>query len=756
MKSMIVGLFCFIVFINAAFAQQFEIEEVGFLPYWGSLDKIQVVDGIAYVTSYYGLMTFDVSDPAEPVLLDHQPNRESWDSSRISLSGGLVCMSANGYHRSRQPILFFDVTNPRQIEPVPTPHTESALRSGVVYGDYFYAKDSDDNIIVFDVSDINNPIVTHTIRDIRADNLIIYDRLLIAWTVYSDTRLEIFSLNNPTHPELLGSYHNDYGDIWYDWDVYICFLGSRFFGLCYNIDSGQYELECVDFSDPAEPFQRWVNEFNGSSSFIGEVNGLMAVVYYHDDIGRMVHLYSIEDPDTLIEVGRFQPIGFPHGIKNVDDVLYMSSDKGLHCFNIEDIENPELLGAFETISCNGRAVKIDDHLIVSTKDSTIRLVSVSDPENINEVDHLDFNHSVYMQTSWQSEEGQSFAIASDYDLKLLVMRIDNNELEPVGELEFDMEEFEGTVHGLSIEKWEMGVIVVSNEENRDINAVTGHFWVISLENPESPEVIGYLSEQVGNGWNPYLFSNDFALQDDYVYLPKYRYGERGSYIISIADPENPEIVTFERDEPFSHPVAIDGNLMFADRSVYQLDNPDRPEYLCRYLDQRETIYDIVVRDGMLALTCSGSPAFYLLDVHNPEESVITARASLNDWPCDFLMEDEMIYIIEPSGIQVLHYYDPAYIGDGLILTPDELVLDEPYPNPFNSSVAFNFELPVGQWIALRIYDLSGRIVDIPAQGDYSAGSHQIIYEANHLPSGIYIAKLEAQYCTRTVKLTLIR
>lgn len=73
---------------------------------------------------------------------------------------------------------------------------------------------------------------------------------------------------------------------------------------------------------------------------------------------------------------------------------------------------------------------------------------------------------------------------------------------------------------------------------------------------------------------------------------------------------------------------------------------------------------------------------------------------------------------------------------------DRHALEQNYPNPFSSSTAIPFNLAVASPISLHIYDLLGRKVDTVWSGALPAGFHEITFEANNLPGGVYFYRLE--------------
>jgi len=89
-------------------------------------------------------------------------------------------------------------------------------------------------------------------------------------------------------------------------------------------------------------------------------------------------------------------------------------------------------------------------------------------------------------------------------------------------------------------------------------------------------------------------------------------------------------------------------------------------------------------------------------------------------------------------------------------SPQNYALDRPYPNPFNPQTTLSFTLPVKSDISLKVFDLQGRTVTVLAEGEYSPGSHQLKFDASHLPSGVYFARLQAGEFNQTQKLLLVK
>ena len=67
-------------------------------------------------------------------------------------------------------------------------------------------------------------------------------------------------------------------------------------------------------------------------------------------------------------------------------------------------------------------------------------------------------------------------------------------------------------------------------------------------------------------------------------------------------------------------------------------------------------------------------------------------------------------------------------------------INSTYPNPFNSKTRLSFTIPVKSNVIIDIYGITGRKIENILDNNYELGSHEIIFNAVDLPSGIYFAK----------------
>ena len=90
------------------------------------------------------------------------------------------------------------------------------------------------------------------------------------------------------------------------------------------------------------------------------------------------------------------------------------------------------------------------------------------------------------------------------------------------------------------------------------------------------------------------------------------------------------------------------------------------------------------------------------------------------------------------------------------LPPSSFILSPPHPNPFNSHLQINFSLPVTGMTSLKIFDISGREVEIIFNDDLKPGYYSQTWNASGISSGIYLLKLQAGDQTQVCKVVLTR
>ena len=93
--------------------------------------------------------------------------------------------------------------------------------------------------------------------------------------------------------------------------------------------------------------------------------------------------------------------------------------------------------------------------------------------------------------------------------------------------------------------------------------------------------------------------------------------------------------------------------------------------------------------------------------------------------------------------------DPAYLATDFAVTSI-------YPNPFNTETQIEFVLPRDGEVSIDVYNISGQHATTLANGRYSSGTHQVVWDASSFSSGVYFCHVTSGFSSLTAKLLLLR
>jgi hypothetical protein len=88
--------------------------------------------------------------------------------------------------------------------------------------------------------------------------------------------------------------------------------------------------------------------------------------------------------------------------------------------------------------------------------------------------------------------------------------------------------------------------------------------------------------------------------------------------------------------------------------------------------------------------------------------------------------------------------------------PTEFVLNQNYPNPFNPSTIIRYGLPERSYVKIIVYDALGKLVTQLVDDEQDNGFYEVTFDASHLPSGVYIYRLQAGEYVESKKLLLLK
>jgi hypothetical protein len=142
-------------------------------------------------------------------------------------------------------------------------------------------------------------------------------------------------------------------------------------------------------------------------------------------------------------------------------------------------------------------------------------------------------------------------------------------------------------------------------------------------------------------------------------------------------------------------------------------------------------------------------AYYAGD--NGQMHIVFVEWGVGETPDDEpLLSDNVVHYIQGIEVPTL----PASV-EQLDATPGDFALAQNYPNPFNPGTEITFTLPSAAQVSLRVFNLLGQEVATLVNEYRSAGTHRATFDAENLPSGMYIYRLEsgAQSVSRKMMLS---
>jgi uncharacterized protein (DUF362 family) len=141
---------------------------------------------------------------------------------------------------------------------------------------------------------------------------------------------------------------------------------------------------------------------------------------------------------------------------------------------------------------------------------------------------------------------------------------------------------------------------------------------------------------------------------------------------------------------------------------------------------------------------------------------LPAKSSYGDTQCDNYLD-----LLHTKGVGTNQLSQIQLVGDGASLAtsvspharpqqPSGFQLCSNFPNPFNPSTMIVFSLPRNAPVTLKVYDITGRIIETLVNGDVPAGEHRMQWSAQGLASGVYLCRMEAGEFSQTIRMMYVK
>ena len=211
----------------------------------------------------------------------------------------------------------------------------------------------------------------------------------------------------------------------------------------------------------------------------------------------------------------------------------------------------------------------------------------------------------------------------------------------------------------------------------------------------------------------------------------------------------------------------------------------------RVLDRQDFIADvlpkeIVQHDGSLGMgfrfeniVKTGRPELPKRHERGPKDTVIMQPDHVTRIIATFDRPGRYVYhchILSHEDHEMMRPYHVGPWDPALDMTPchhhgqlaekelpqaDALLALQSAPNPFNPMTKVSYKLPADSHVHLLVYDISGRLVRVLAEGNQIAGAHEVLWDGKdrsgaQVSSGTYFARLESSSGTAVQKLVMLK
>jgi len=123
------------------------------------------------------------------------------------------------------------------------------------------------------------------------------------------------------------------------------------------------------------------------------------------------------------------------------------------------------------------------------------------------------------------------------------------------------------------------------------------------------------------------------------------------------------------------------------------------------------------------------------------------------WVGDQFHTDGMMFIGDFTTGAILNV---TSVKDSKQNRPGGFTLYQNYPNPFNPATTIRYELQTSTIVTLKVFDVLGREVATLVNQHQPAGRYTSEFKGAHLPSGVYIYRLQAGQYSESKKMLLTK
>ncbi len=178
-------------------------------------------------------------------------------------------------------------------------------------------------------------------------------------------------------------------------------------------------------------------------------------------------------------------------------------------------------------------------------------------------------------------------------------------------------------------------------------------------------------------------------------------------------------------------------------------------------------YHFVDADGDLFTI--NSPPNALLQVYGWKTVKVSLRGFGSSFNYPAKLKKIILFTVQNSGLIDSIYsgkilLDNLRIHNGVFTDaeneietyPEQFILSQNYPNPYNLTTRIQYSLSSPQYVTLKVYDILGNEIESLVNEEKKAGSYEITWHSKSLPSGVYFYRIQAGSFIASKKMLLLK
>jgi hypothetical protein len=417
---------------------------------------------------------------------------------------------------------------------------------------------------------------------------------------------------------------------------------------------------------------------------------------------------------------------------------YLASDSLLTIVDVQDPDNPALLGSFDTTFGCGCDVQVEGGFAyVADGWGGLQIVDVSAPQDPSLFGFYDMDG--FYAKSVTVENGLAYVASGNFTGLQII-----NATDPHSPTLGSSYNTPGDANDVALAG---GVAYVADGGSG--------LQLISVSDPSNPALLG-LCDTPGSAGSVSVAAGIAFVAD----------GGPGLLIISVADPQNPALIAACDTPGEAVSLLLRGGYAFVadgDFGVQVLDvsDPGLPAIVAS-IQPHQTSYinRCYIHNDHLYVSDTNWKEISVYDISDLQSPALLNRYAWNMNTTGMFVSGGEFYTT--NGASTLNIHDLAWVDvDDQIQPPCSTFQLGNYPNPFNPETTISYTLPASGSVSLEIYNSRGQLVRSLMQEEQPAGEHSLIWngrdDSGHsVASGLYLYRIACQGKHETRKMLLLK